>query len=115
MQKGLLICIILYFLGQLLGYFQSNGILMTDWLKNNAWLTCLILGPLTALCFTYGTYYLYQDLQDVYASRFIAFSIGYLIFIPLTWYFFGESPFTLKNMLSLVLCITLISIQAFMK
>ena len=115
MTKGFMICIALFALGQILGWFQSNSILLGEWLQKNVFLTCLLLGPPTALCFAFGTKALYDVLPQVYAARFLGFAIGYLIFIPLTWYFFNESPFTLKNTISFMLCVALISVQAFMK
>lgn len=115
MVKGFTVCIILFTLGQILGWFQSNSILLGEWLQKNIVLTCILLGPVTALCFAYGTKALYDVLPQVYAARFLGFAIGYLIFIPLTWYFFNESPFTLKNAISFILCVVLISVQAFME
>jgi hypothetical protein len=38
-----------------------------------------------------------------------------LIFIPLTWYFLSEPVFTVKNAISFLLCLALISVQIFFK
>ena len=115
MVKGITLCVALFALGQILGWFQSNSILLGEWLQKNIILICLVLGQLTALCFAYGTKALYEVLPQVYAARFLGFAIGYLIFIPLTWYFFNESPLTMKNIISFLLCVVLISVQVFMK
>jgi hypothetical protein len=45
----------------------------------------------------------------------MTFCIGYLIFIPLTWYFLGEEMLTAKNGISFLLCVSLLLVQAFMK
>ena len=114
-MKGIILCVALFALGQILGWFQSNSILLGKWLEENIVWTALVLGPMTALCFAFGTKALYEVLPQVYAARFLGFAIGYLIFVPLTWYFFGESPLTLKNIISFLLCVALITIQVFMK
>ena len=114
-MNNVLIGISLFVLAQTISWFQSNALLVSDWFRENTVAVCVIFGPIIGPSFAYGTKFLYAGLGELWAVRFLAFSCGYLIFIPLTWHYFGESPFTLKNVISTVLCFALIAIQIFMK
>ena len=106
--------VVLFAIAQVLAWFQSNsGILGEPFKSNYVWIA-LVFGPIVSLLFSTATIYLYEHMQ-LWSIRFITFGIGYLVFIPLTWYFLGEEVFTLKNIISFLLCLTLISIQFLIK
>ena len=105
----------LIFLGQLCSWFQSNSSIVGESLGNKALLMALITAPLTAFSFAMGTKFLYGEVESLWTIRFTTFGIGYLVFIPLTWYFLGEEMLTIKNGISFLLCASLLLVQAFMK
>ena len=106
--------VVLFAVAQVLAWFQSNsGILGEPFKSNYVWIA-LVFGPIVSLLFSTATIYLYEHME-LWSIRFITFGIGYLVFIPLTWYFLGEEVFTLKNAISFLLCLTLISVQFLMK
>ena len=106
--------IFLFFIGQTLAWFQSNSGIITEENATKAMIIAACFAPLTTLSFAYGTRMMYEEMDSLWSIRFITFGIGYLVFIPLTWYFLGEEMFTIKNGVSLLLCITLLLTQAFM-
>ncbi len=110
----ILIGILLFTSAQVLAWFQSNSGIIGEPFKSNYFLIALFFGPIVAVMFSYATIQLYEEMQ-LWSIRFLTFGIGYLVFIPLTWYFLGEEVFTLKNAISFSLCVVLISIQFFMK
>ena len=113
-QMRALFAVILFTAAQILAWFQSNsGIIGEPFKSNYVWIA-VIFGPIVSLLFAHATIMLYESMP-LWSIRFVTFAIGYLIFIPLTWYFLGEEVFTLKNILSFLLCCVLISIQFFMK
>ena len=114
-MKGVLIGSLLYVVAQTIGWFQTNGLLISKWFADNVVLTSFVLGPFVAMFFAYGTKYIYEDTQALWVARFLGFAIGYLIFIPLTWWYLGETPFTAKNIVSFILCCVLIAVQFIMK
>ena len=114
-MKEMLLGVLLYVVAQTLAWFQTNGLLIHKWLADHVVLTSIVLGPIVGVMFAYGTKHIYQQTDALWVARFLGFASGYIIFIPLTWYFFGEDPFTIKNIISLLLCATLISVQFFMK
>ena len=82
--------------------------------RNFVWIA-IVFGPIVSVLFAYGTKVLYAEIESLWSIRFLTFGIGYLVFIPLTWYFLGEEVLTLKNIISFLLCVALISIQFFLK
>ena len=105
----------LFSVAQVLAWFQSNsGILGGKLAENFIWIA-LVFGPIVSVLFAYGTKIMYAEIDSLWAISFLTFGIGYLVFIPLTWYFLGEEILTLKNILSFCLCLTLITIQFIMK
>ena len=105
---------LLFVIAQILAWFQSNsGILGEPFKSNYVWIA-LVFGPIVSLLFSTATIYLYEHME-LWSIRFLTFGIGYLVFIPLTWYFLGEEILTLKNIISFCLCVLLMSIQFIMK
>ena len=101
--------------GQLAAWFQSNSGILGGKMQENYILIALILGPIVSLSFAIATRILYAEVESLWLIRFLGFGIGYLVFIPLTWYFLGEEILTAKNIVSFLLCVALISTQFFMK
>ena len=106
---------LLFLLGQTLAWFQSNSGIITEDNATRAMIIAACFAPLTTLSFAYGTKWMYAEMDSLWSIRFITFGIGYLVFIPLTWYFLGEEMLTAKNGISFLLCVALLLIQAFMK
>ena len=106
--------IILFIFAQILAWFQSNSGVIGEPFKSNYVYIALLFGPIVSLLFAHATVMLYEHME-LWSIRFVTFGIGYLIFIPLTWYFLGEEVFTFKNVISFFLCVLLISIQFLIK
>ena len=101
----------LFVVAQLLAWFQSNSGIIGGWLEQNYIYVALIFGPIVSVLFATGTKMLYTEGMSLWSIRFMTFGLGYLIFIPLTWYFLGEEVLTFKNAISFLLCLGLISTQ----
>tara|TARA_R110000824_G_scaffold37402_2_gene114838 strand:- start:440 stop:778 length:339 start_codon:yes stop_codon:yes gene_type:complete len=110
----ILIAIFMFLVAQILAWFQSNSGIIGEPFKSNYIAIAIVLGPIVSVAFAYATILLYESMP-LWSIRFLTFSVGYLVFIPLTWYFLGEEVFTLKNVISFSLCVTLMCIQFFMK
>tara|TARA_R110000851_G_scaffold142683_2_gene281364 strand:+ start:1021 stop:1359 length:339 start_codon:yes stop_codon:yes gene_type:complete len=110
----ILIAIFMFLVAQILAWFQSNSGIIGEPFKSNYIAIAIVLGPIVSVAFAYATILLYESMP-LWSIRFLTFSVGYLVFIPLTWYFLGEEVFTLKNVISFSLCVALMCIQFFMK
>ena len=75
----------------------------------------LMLSIPTSIAAYYATKYGYSAFGgSVWSVRFFAFAMSYLIFPVLTWWLLGESMFTLKTMLCVMLSFVIIAIQVWM-
>tara|TARA_R100001079_G_C4362599_1_gene115679 strand:- start:88 stop:432 length:345 start_codon:yes stop_codon:yes gene_type:complete len=110
-----IIATIIFIVGQLAAWFQSNAGILGGKLEENYILLAIVLGPVVSLSFAVATRMMYQEVGSLWVIRFLTFGIGYLIFIPLTWYFLGEEFLTAKNVISFCLCLALIVTQFLMK
>lgn len=114
-QMSIYYGLLMFLVGQTLSWFQSNSTIIGSDEGNKALLFACMTAPLTTLSFAMGTKFVYANMESLWSVRFITFGIGYLVFIPLTWYFLGEEMFTVKNGVSFLLCVALLLVQAFMK
>lgn len=109
----------IYFLilvvAQFVSWYQSNSLILWDWLRQNYVPVVVLSSPFVGLAFAYATKIGYDTLGSLWAVRFSAFSIGYLVFIFLAWYHLGENPFSPKNIVTSILCFALLGIQIFWK
>tara|TARA_Y100001972_G_scaffold123329_1_gene170409 strand:+ start:2776 stop:3117 length:342 start_codon:yes stop_codon:yes gene_type:complete len=110
----LLYGLLLFFTGHVFSWFQSNSTIVGEDMGHKALLFACLTAPLTTISFAVGTKFMYASLESLWSVRFISFGIGYLVFIPLTWYFLGEEMITTKNIVSFLLCVALLMVQAFM-
>ena len=106
---------LLFTAAQIAAWFQSNSGILGGKLQENYILVALLLGPIVSLSFAVATKMLYAEIDSLWSVRFLTFGIGYLVFIPLTWYFLGEEIFTLKNIVSFGLCVALMCTQFLME
>ena len=75
----------------------------------------LLLAVPTTLFAYFGTKFGYAALgESAWSVRFFAFAISYLTFPVLTWWFLGESMFTVKTMLCVALSFMIIAIQIYL-
>ena len=105
----------LFMLAQLLSWFQTNALILEGWVQQNFIAFTIIISPIVAGSFALGSKYAYEYFDDLYAVRFLGFACGYLIFIPLAYFFFDESLLTTKNIITFLLCTSIIATQFLFK
>jgi multidrug transporter EmrE-like cation transporter len=112
--KTLIIGIFFGFLAQISTFFQLQGSLKYEWIKNHYWLTVLMGIPISML-FMYSVKNMIIAYNgQMWPSRLIGFSIGAVVFTWLSWLIFKE-PLTLKTIVCLILAIGILIIQLFWK
>jgi len=96
-------------------WFAANTqFISPEWKEKSLQIAILTAVP-ASLCAYYGARFAYTALNDsVWASRFLAFGISYLVFPILTYALLGESMLTMKTMLCVGLSFTIIFIQVFL-
>ena len=105
--------IALFFLGQVMGWFQLNAQYLSEWWRDKPVLAACTIGVPTSIAFWYAWRMIVETTGSVWTARFIGSSTGLIIFPILTWFLLGESMFTAKTMICLSLAVLIIFIQLF--
>jgi hypothetical protein len=105
--------IILFFIGQIMGWFQLNAQFLSEWWRDKPIAAAFLIGAPTSIAFWYAWKFIAEATGSVWTARFIGSSTGIIIFPILTWYLLSESMFTPKTMICLGLAILIILIQLF--
>ena len=103
--------ILLFFLGQVLGWFQLNSQYISEWWRDKPIVAAFLIGVPTSIAFWYAWRMIVETTGSVWAARFIGSSTGLIIFPMLTWSLLGESMFTAKTIICLSLAVLIIVIQ----
>ena len=111
---NLLIGIICGIIAQVWVFFQLQGPLKYEWLRDHTWFVMLWGIPISYLFTLSVRYYVTEFNGEIWPSRLIGFGIGTIVFIVMSYIIFNE-PFTLKTGICLVLSLLIIAIQLFWK
>ena len=110
-MRNLLIGILLFFIGQSLIWFQTNGQFVWESFRKNPFLLAVGFGTIISYILIWGTRYLVTYFDGLlWPGRFIAFGLGIVSFSTLTWFYLGEGLST-KTIVSLGLALMLVIIQ----
>ena len=104
---------LMFLIGQILVWFQTNSQLIWEWWKDKPIATSLIYALPISLFFWYGTKYIYESTSELWTVRLVGFGMSYLTFPILTHYFLNESMFTPKTLICTGLAFLIVGIQFF--
>tara|TARA_Y100001963_G_scaffold142592_1_gene212402 strand:- start:221 stop:565 length:345 start_codon:yes stop_codon:yes gene_type:complete len=107
----ILLTILIFFLNNILIWYQLNGQLVWDFWKTwkGITLSLLMALPITAL-FWYATKIGYQGFGNLWAVRFIGFATSMISFPIMTWLYLGEVV-TFKTIITILLAIIIMLLQ----
>ena len=110
--KLILISCVIFFIAQLMVWFQLNGQFVWKWLDKNPILLSLIGVPISYL-FIVATKYGYIGFEGLlWPQRLVVFALGIASFAFCTYWFLGEA-LNMKTQVSLTLAVILCCIQVF--
>jgi len=114
-MNKLIIGIGLFFVGQIMIWYQTNGQFKWDWCAKNPFAMALIFSIPLSYAFIIATKFVvgYFD-GSLWPGRFIGFATGMVSFAILTSFHMGEG-INAKTMISLVLALTLVLVQILWK
>ena len=99
---------------QVMAWVSANG-QFSEYFKNyHTFLICIILSIPISICGYYGAKFLYSHFASAWSVRLIGYGISYLAFPIMTWLLLGETMFTLKTILCIILSLCIILIQVLM-
>ena len=107
----ILITILIFFMNNIMIWYQLNGQLVWDFWKSWKGITLsLLMGiPITAL-FWYATKIGYQGFGNLWSVRFMGFATSMISFPIMTWLYLGE-VITLKTILTIFLAVIIMLLQ----
>ena len=115
LTSNLFYCFLCFLALQFTVWFSTNLQFVSEDLQSKSFYVMLALSIPTSIVAYYGSKYGYAAFEEsVWAVRFFAFAMSYLIFPVLTWWLLGESMFTMKTMLCVALSFVIIAIQIWM-
>ena len=111
MNKNVILCIVLLFLGQIVVWYQLNSQLVWDWAKTSKsmWFMSIMGIPISIL-FWHTTKYGYEGFGELWPIRLLGFATGMISFPIITWFMMGEGV-TLKTGISILLAIIIMLLQ----
>ncbi len=115
MSANIVYSAICFLLLHVMVWFSTNlQFIDSNWAAKSFWITLGLAIPTSVLAY-YGTRFGYAALgESAWGVRFLAFALSYLTFPIMTYYFLGESMFTLKTMLCILLSCAILFIQFFL-
>ena len=107
----MVITIILFFLNNIIIWYQLNSQLVWEWAKTSKamWFSALLGIPIS-LFFWYATKIGYQGFGALWPVRFMGFATSMMTFPIMTWLYLGE-VMTIKTILTLGLAVIIMLIQ----
>ena len=114
-MNKLVLGISLFFIGQILIWYQTNGQFKWEWCAKNPFAMALIFSIPISYGFIWGTTYVVEYFDgQLWPGRFIGFGAGIITFTILTNYYMGEG-INAKTAISLVLACLLVLVQILWK
>ena len=113
--KSLGVGLVLFMVGQLLAWYQTNGQFLSTWIKEHPILTALIGGIPVGYSYILGTTYIVAAFGgQLWPSRLLGFAMGVIAFTILAYVHMGET-ITTKTAVTLLLALSIVLIQVFWK
>ena len=110
----LLYSIALFFTGQILIWFQTNGQFINNWAKEHPLAMAVLFSTPISYIFIHATRLSAEYYEgELWPGRLIGFACGMLSFYGLTYFFVGEG-LTVKTSLTLILASVIMAIQIFL-
>ena len=110
----MLLAIAFFIAGHTMGWFAGNSQLVWEYWKDKPVLATLLFGTPAGLLFWYGTKYCFIATGgELWSVRFVAAVFSYVTFPIMTWYFLGETIFTLKTMICIFLAMSILFVQVY--
>ena len=111
---ALILCLVIFFIVQVITWFQLNGQFFSPWFKNNVFILCLMGVPISWLYIeaTRMGFIAFDGL--IWPGRLLGFASGIFTFAICANIFMNEGLNT-KTLVSLILATVLTLIQVFWK
>ncbi len=100
-----------YLLGAIGAFLQQNLQFVDDWWKERVMLSLVLFSIPIGYFYLKSWTYFVETLGSVWASKFVFFGLSYVTFPILAYMFLGETPWSLKTVVSFFLSLLIIIVQ----
>lgn len=115
MNKEIIIITLLFIIGNILAWFQSNSQFLWSWWYDRPLFTVFVYSIPTGLTFYYGWRFAVQYFDgSLWGARMFAFGVATIIFTIMSYVMKGEG-LSMKTAVCLMLSFLIIFIQLFWK
>lgn len=115
MSYDMLVAMCCFVVAHIFAWYTHNAQFVWDFWSEKPILSNILFGIPAGLLFWYGTKYAMQASDLLWTVRFIAFSLSYVAFPVMTWYYMNESMFTTKTLICSILAFLIIVVQVVIK
>ena len=105
------IAIAYYLLGSITVFLQHNLQFIHPWWKDRTLTAVLVFAIPAGLGYLKSWTYFVEATGSAWSARFTFFGLSYLVFPVLAYFFLGESPWSLKTLISVILSVAIILVQ----
>lgn len=105
--------VLCFIFGHILGWYTHNLQFVSEFWKDKFLLSCILFGLPCLISFWFGTKFAMEVIPELWTSRFLAAILSYCTFPIMTWYYLGESMFTVKTMACIFLSLCILLVQIF--
>jgi hypothetical protein len=109
--KHIMIAAVLFFIGNILIWYQANAQFVWPWWKGRVVLSVLGLGVPAGFFFYYGWTFAVREFESLWSARLFAYALSYAAFPILTYFYMDESPFKTKTIICVLLSLAIIAVQ----
>jgi hypothetical protein len=114
MKNGILAGAVLFVLAHILSWLQLNMQFISEWWEGKGLLSVIIFGIPCGLLFWYAWGITTVSLgKSAWGARFLSYGLSYLTFPIMTHYLLGESMFTTKTILCVLLSLVIVFVQIY--
>lgn len=110
-NSNIFIGICLVVCGHVLAGYTHNLQFVYEFWKNRPVLSNMVFGIPCGFAYWYATKHFMAATGELWSIRFIAFSLSYLTFPLMTWYYLNESMFTTKTLICTFLAVIIMFVQ----
>ncbi len=100
-----------YLLGAIAGFLQQNLQFVDNWWKERVMLSLVLFSIPIGYFYLKSWTYFVETLGSVWAAKFVFFGLSYVTFPILAYMFLGETPWSLKTIVSFFLSLLIILVQ----
>ncbi len=101
----------LFFIGNIIIWYQANSQFVWPWWKDRSVLAVLGFGVPASFFYYYGWTFAVREFDTLWSARLFAYALSYSAFPIMTYFYLDESPFKTKTIICIFLSLVIVAVQ----